>query len=87
MVWIGRDVQEASSSKTPAMGRDIFHEFRLLKSLSNLALNTSVDEVSTTSLDNLVQCFTTLIIKNVFLISSLNQTSFLLKPLPLFLLL
>ena len=39
-------------------------------------------EASTTSPGNLIQCFTTLL-KNVFLISTLNQLSFSLKPLPL----
>jgi len=38
---------------------------------------------STTSLGNLCQCFTTLIVKNFFLISSLSLPSFSLKPLPL----
>ncbi|KAK4822238.1 hypothetical protein QYF61_011879 [Mycteria americana] len=38
---------------------------------------------STTSLGNLFQCLTTLIVKNFFLISSLNLPSFSLKPLPL----
>ena len=36
-----------------------------------------------TSLGNLCQCFTTLIVKNIFLTSSLNLPSFSLKPLPL----
>ena len=37
------------------------------------------------SLGSLFQCFTTLIVKNVFLIYSLNLPSFSLKPLPLIL--
>jgi len=36
---------------------------------------------------NLFQCFTTLIVENFFLISSINLLSFSLKPLPLLLLL
>ncbi|KAK4829425.1 hypothetical protein QYF61_004300 [Mycteria americana] len=56
---------------------------RLLSVLSNLTLNVSRDGASTTSLGNLCQCFTTLIITNVFLISSLNLPSFSIKPLSL----
>ncbi|NXJ99538.1 HLTF factor, partial [Corythaixoides concolor] len=50
---------------------------------SNLTLNVSRDGLSTTSLGNLCQCFTTLIVKNFFLVSSLSLPSFSLKPLPL----
>jgi len=50
------------------------------------ALNVSKDGASTTSLGNLFQCFTTLIGKNVFLLSSLNLPSLSLKPLFLVLL-
>jgi len=38
---------------------------------------------STASLGNLLQCLTTLIVKNFFFIPSLNLPSFSLKPLPL----
>ncbi|KAK4827794.1 hypothetical protein QYF61_021747 [Mycteria americana] len=55
----------------------------LLKTPSNLALNNSRDGASTTSLGNLFQCLTTLIVKNFFPISNLNLPSFSLKPLPL----
>ena len=51
--------------------------------LSNLALNTSRDRASTTSLDSL---FTTLLVKNFPLTSNLNLPSFNLKPFPLVLL-
>ena len=37
-------------------------------------------QATTTSLSNLFQCFTTLIVKNFFLIFSLNLPSFSLKP-------
>ncbi|KAK4815543.1 hypothetical protein QYF61_003235 [Mycteria americana] len=50
---------------------------------SNLTLNVSRDGASTTSLGNLFQCFTTLIVKNVILIPSLNLPSCSFKPLPL----
>ena len=66
---------------TPAVGRDTFHQIRLLKAWSNLALNTSSEGASTASLGNL--CFTTLKVKNLFLISNLNLPSFSLKTLPL----
>ncbi|KAK4827897.1 hypothetical protein QYF61_022320 [Mycteria americana] len=65
------------------MSRDIFNQSRLLRAPSNLTLKVSRDGASTTSLGNLCQCFTTFIIKNFFLISSLNLPSFTLKPLPL----
>jgi len=48
-------------------------------------LNVSRDGASTASLGNPFQCFTTLIVKNFFLISSLNLPCFSLKPLPLIL--
>ena len=51
--------------------------------MSSLTLNVSRDGASTTSLDNLCQCFITLIVKNVFLLFRLNLPSFSLKPLPL----
>ena len=41
------------------------------------------DGASTTSLGYLLQCLTTVIVKNVFLMSNLNLPSFSLKPLPL----
>ncbi|KAK4822133.1 LOW QUALITY PROTEIN: hypothetical protein QYF61_010256 [Mycteria americana] len=60
---------------------------RLLRAPSNLSLNVSRDGASITSLGNLFQCFTILIVKNFFLISSLNLPLFSLKPFPLVLLL
>jgi len=65
----------------PAVSRDIFSYGRLLRALSNLALNVSRDGASTTSLGNLSQCFSTLIVKNFFLISGLNLPSLSVKPL------
>jgi len=55
------------------VSRDIFNQTRLLRALSNLALNVSRDGASTASLGNLFQCFTTLIVKKFFLISSLSS--------------
>jgi len=65
------------------MGRDPFHQTRLLKDLPNLALNTAREGAATASPGNLGQCLTTLTVKNFFLISHLNLPSFSLKPLPL----
>jgi len=65
------------------MSRDIFNQTRLLRALSNLTLNVSRDGALTTSLSNLFQCFTTFMVKNVFLVSSLSLPSFSLKALPL----
>jgi len=53
----------------------------LLRALSNLALNVARDGGSTTSLGNRFQCFTTLTVKNVFLLSSQKLPSLSLKPL------
>jgi len=57
------------------VSKDIFNYTSLLKAPSSLALNVSRDGASTTSLGNLFQCFTTLVGKNFFLISSLNLPS------------
>ncbi|KAK4818489.1 hypothetical protein QYF61_014219 [Mycteria americana] len=54
---------------------------RLLRAPSNLTWNVARDGASTTSLGSLFQCLTTLIVKNVFLKSSLNLPSLSLKPL------
>jgi len=65
------------------MGRDTFHQTRLLKAPANPALNTAREGAATASLGNLFQCFTTLTVKNFFFVSNLNLPSFSLKPLPL----
>jgi len=46
------------------MDRDTFHQPRVLKALSSLALNASKEGASTASLGNLFQHLTTLIVKN-----------------------
>jgi len=46
-------------------------------------LNTYREGAATASLGNLCQCFTTLTVKNFFLISNLNLPSFILQPFPL----
>jgi len=63
------------------MGRNTFHYSRLLKAPSSQALNISREGASTTSLDNLFQCLTTLIAKNFSLTSNVTQPSFSLQPL------
>jgi len=69
-------------ARPPAVSRDIFNYIRLLRAPSNLALNfVSRDGVSATSLGNLVRCVTTLVVKNFFLIYSLNLPSLSLKSL------
>jgi len=68
-------------AQPPAVSRDIFTWVRLLRAPSNLALSVSRDGASITSLGNLGQGLTTLTVKNVFLISSLNLPSLSLKPL------
>lgn len=55
----------------------------MIRAHSNLSLNVSREETSLTSLGNLAQCFTTLILKNVFLICNVNLLSFNLKAVPL----
>jgi len=65
------------------MGRDISNHIRVLRALSNLALNTAREGASPTSLGNLGQGLTTLRVNSFFLGSSLNLPSFSLKPSPL----
>jgi len=73
-------------AQPPAVRRDIFKWIRVLRAPSQLPLNVFMDGASTTSLGNPVQCFTTLMVKNFFPISSLNLPSLRLKPLLLVLL-
>jgi len=65
------------------MSRDIFHQSRVLRAPSNLALNPAREVAATASLGSLGQGFTTLMVKNFFLISQLNLPSFSLEPFPL----
>ena len=59
----------------PAMGRDTFHQPRLLRAPSNLALSTAREGAATASLGNLGQGLTALTGKNFFPISNLNLAS------------
>jgi len=63
------------------MSRDPFHQIRVLKAPSNLALSTARAGAATASLGSLG--LTTLRVMNFFLISNLNLPSLSLKPLPL----
>jgi len=65
------------------MGRDIFHQPRVLRAPSSLALNPAREGTATASLGSLGQGLTTLMGKNFFLISDLNLPSFSLEPFPL----
>jgi len=71
------------SFQPPAMGRDPFHQPRVLQALSSLALNPAREGAATASLGNLGQGLTTLMVKKFFLISNLNLPSFSLEPSPL----
>jgi len=62
------------SLSSELLNRDISNYTRLRRALSNLILNTSREWASTTSPSKLCQCFTTLVVKNFFLMSSLNLT-------------
>jgi len=72
-----------TQSKPPAMGRDIFHQTKVLRAPSNLALGTADWRAATALLGNLCQGLTTFRVKNFFLISNLNLPSFSLEPFPL----
>jgi len=70
IVWFGLEGPYRSSrSNPPATGRDTFHYTRLLKAPFNLGLNSSMEGTFTTSLVNLLLCFTILMIKHFFLTS------------------
>ena len=86
--WFGlQGTSKVIQFQPPTMARDTFHQTRLLRAPSNLALNTSREGAGTASLGNLFQCLTSHIIKNFLLMCSLNLTLFSLEPLPLVLLL
>jgi len=78
MVLIRRDLTD-HPVQPRAMGRDPFHQPRLLRAPSNLALNPAREGAATASLGNLGQGLTTLTGKNFFLMSNLNLPSFSLK--------
>jgi len=63
-------------AQPPAVSRDIFNQIKLLRAPSSLTLNISRDGASTASLGSPFQCFTTLTVKNFFLILRRNLLSF-----------
>jgi len=83
--WFGleRTLKTIHFHHLPSMGRDTFHQPRVLQALSNLALNLAREEEATASLGNLSQGLTTLRVKNFLLTSNLNVPSLSLKLLPL----
>lgn len=86
MQWFGLEVTlRIIRFQPPAVGREIFHLTGLLRASSNLTLSTPMYWASTTSLSNVFNCLSTLMVKNFFLIPSLILTSFNLKPSPLIL--
>jgi len=87
MVRVGRDLKGSFGSSRTDVSRDIFHQTRVLRAPSILALNPSREGAAPASLGNLGQGLTTLMGKNFFLMSNLNLPSFSLEPLPLVLLL
>jgi len=60
--WKGPE--RSSGSNPPAISRDIFHQTRVLKAPSNLALKPAREGAATAFLGNLGQGFTTLTVKN-----------------------
>lgn len=79
--WVGIKSSSLSSPPPPTMLQKglLIHQIRLLKVSSRWTLKTSREEESTTSLGNLCRYLTTIIVKNVFLISDLNLLSFSLE--------
>jgi len=65
------------------MGRNIFHQPRMLQAPSNPALSTTREGAATASLGSLGQGLSTLKVKNFFLTANLNLPSFGQKPSPL----
>ena len=86
MVWMER-IFKINQFQPTAIGRDTSLQTRLLTAPSSLAFSASREEASTILLGNLFQCLTTLTIKNVFPIPSLNLPYSSLKLFPLILLL
>jgi len=52
MVWVGRDLTDQLVPPPPAMDRDTFHQTRVLKAPSDLALDTAREGTATAPLGN-----------------------------------
>jgi len=61
------------------MGRDPFHQTRVLQAPSSLALSTAREGAATAPLGNLGQGLMTIRVKNFFLLSDLNLPLFQLE--------
>ena len=83
MAWAEKDHSDHRVSTPPAICGVTNHQTRLPRATSSLALNAPGDGALTASLGNLLQCVTTLWVKNFLLISSLNLPCLSLKPFPL----
>jgi len=59
MVWVGRDLTD-HPFPPPATGRDPFHQPRVLRAPSSLALDTATEGAATASLGSLGHGLTTL---------------------------
>jgi len=82
--WFGLEgTLKIISFHPPAIGRDPFHQTRVLRAPSSLALNPDREGAATASLGSLGHGLTSLTVKNFFIISHLNLPSFSLKPSPL----
>jgi len=65
MEWFGLEgTLQIIWFQPPAMGRDTFHQSRVLRAPSNLVLNTAREGAATATLCNLCQGLTTLTAKN-----------------------
>jgi len=64
------------------VGGDPFHQPRLLRAPSSLALNPAREGAATASLGSLGQGLTALRVRNFFLRSNINLSSFSVKPFP-----
>ena len=72
-----KEAYKDDQAQLPAIGSNVLHQIRFYKVPSNLILNIVRDGSYTTSLNNLFQYLTILIVKNMFLISSQNLPSLL----------
>lgn len=71
--WFGlKGMLKIISFQPATMDRDTFHKTRLLKAPSNLAMTISWNGASRISLGHLLQCLTSFIIENFFLIANLD---------------
>lgn len=65
-ISVERDIKVIYFQSPPAAVRNIFREARLIKTPSNITLNTLGTGAFMASLDCLLQCPTTVIIKNFY---------------------